>query len=89
MLCPFCYDVKKLIQEEERVCKCGKVKGQAVTSDNVRVSEKAVILGLNNYSLLDALTNYHSIGYEAGDNSTVDCWMFKHDYHKVERIGEE
>lgn len=57
LFCKSCHDVIRLIQDRERLCKCGKVGGRYI--DEIRAEywggKKAIPLGFDNYSLASAI----------------------------------
>lgn len=59
ILCNHCQDVVRLIQEEERFCKCGKSSGKYTDKVNAwyKGGEFVVPLGFSNGSLVKAVHN--------------------------------
>lgn len=58
LFCKNCQDVIKLILNEKRVCKCGKVGGKYIDSLNaVYFGDMAVPIGFANSSLINAVIN--------------------------------
>ena len=58
ILCRECQDVVRLIEDEERQCKCGKCKGQYIDDLNAWYEgEKCTPLGFANSSLVNAVMN--------------------------------
>jgi len=58
VLCKQCQDVIRLIQAEERSCKCGECKGQYTDELYAWYSGKSAIpLGFANSSLVEAIHN--------------------------------
>lgn len=62
LYCTFCKDIIRLF-EEERECKCGKVKGKYIDDLNAVYSGKtAMPLGINNFSFILATKNQPNEG---------------------------
>lgn len=64
ILCKNCQDVVRLIQEEERFCKCRKCSGKY--EDNLHAWYKgkfAIPLGFSNFSLTEAIYNQPENGW--------------------------
>lgn len=58
LLCKECADIVRLIQDEKRICKCGKVGGRYIDDLNaVYFGELAVPIGFENSTLLKAVHN--------------------------------
>ena len=56
LFCPCCQDVKKLLERKRRVCICGESWGQYTDDLNAVLGGKALPLGIDNNSFIDA---YH------------------------------
>lgn len=56
IFCPYCQDIVKLLIEEIRFCRCGKVFGKYL-EDGIRaeISEDAIAIGINNSSFVRAI----------------------------------
>lgn len=58
LLCKECQDVVRLIKDQKRVCKCGKVGGKYIDELNaIYFGEMAVPIGFSNRSLVTAVHN--------------------------------
>jgi len=70
LLCKECQDIVRLIQEEKRVCKCGKVGGKYTDDLNaVYFGEMAIPIGFANSTLFKAVHNQPKDGM--GENFTA------------------
>ena len=58
LFCPVCQDVKKLLERRRRVCICGESWGQYTDDLNAVLGGKALPLGIDNMTFVDA---YHHI----------------------------
>lgn len=81
ILCTYCEDVVRLIQAEERFCKCGRCSGQYTDELNAWYKGETVIpLGFANPSLVEAMENQPDRGW--GEQFTAfvipkECGTFK------------
>lgn len=70
LLCKKCQDIIRLIQDEKRVCQCGKVGGKYIDDLNaVYFGDMAVPLGFANNTLVNAVHNQPKDGM--GENFTA------------------
>lgn len=70
LLCKECQDIVRLIREEKRVCKCGKVGGKYTNNLNaIYFGEMAVPIGFVNSTLVKALHKQPNEGM--GENFTA------------------
>ena len=70
LLCKECQDIVRLIREEKRVCKCGKVGGKYTDDLNaVYFGEMAVPIGFANSTLVKAVHKQPENGM--GENFTA------------------
>ena len=89
LFCPECWDVQKIVKEEERVCQCGKTRGRALNSNDVEVNGDSIVLGLDNFTLMDVWDKYKTYSETLGLDYNIRCWMFKRSYHKIKRLEGE
>lgn len=86
LLCKNCQDVIRLVQEETRTCRCGKVSGKYLDDLNAVYSGKeAVPLGFANSSLVEALRNQPEEGWGKEFTAFVipkKCYTFE----KVKKV---
>lgn len=58
LFCKNCQDVIRLVQEEVRTCRCGKVSGKYINDlDAIYSGKEAVPLGFSNHSFANAIRN--------------------------------
>jgi len=58
LLCKNCQDVIRLVQEEVRTCRCGKVSGKYINDlDAIYSGDDAIPLGFANSTLVEAIVN--------------------------------
>mgnify|MGYP000959980510 CR=1 FL=1 len=58
LLCKNCQDVIRLVQEEVRTCRCGKVSGKYINDlDAIYSGKEAIPLGFANSTLANAIQN--------------------------------
>jgi len=70
LLCKECQDIVKLIRDEKRVCKCGKVGGKYTDDLNaIYFGEMAVPIGFANGTLVKAVHKQPNEGM--GENFTA------------------
>ena len=70
LLCKECQDIVRLIQNEKRVCKCGKVGGKYTDDLNaVYFGEMAIPIGFANSTLVKAVQKQPDNGI--GENFTA------------------
>lgn len=62
LLCTACSDVFALRLNKLRSCACGKVKGQYVDQLNAEYEGEAVVLGIANNSLVNAIVEQRERG---------------------------
>lgn len=76
LLCIKCGDVLKL-DFKERACECGSVRGAYMTDGHhAWVSDNAVVLGMNNKSLVRAVNIAASDPHAGNYLLDVDAWVF-------------
>jgi hypothetical protein len=73
ILCKKCQDVVRLIQDEERFCKCKSCSGQYTDDLNAwyRGGEHVIPIGFSNPSLVSAVTNQPKSGWGEGFEAFV------------------
>jgi len=70
LLCKECQDIVRLIQDEKRVCQCGKVGGKYTDNLNaIYFGEMAVPIGFANSTLVKAVHKQPENGM--GENFTA------------------
>ncbi len=86
LLCKECEDVIRLIQEQVRSCRCGKVSGVYTDPINaIYTGDSAISLGFANSTLVSAMGNQPESGWGVDFKAFViakECDTFK----KVEQI---
>ena len=64
LLCKNCQDVIRLVQEEVRTCRCGKVSGKYINDlDAIYSGDDAIPLGFANSTLVKAIVNQPEDGW--------------------------
>lgn len=86
MLCPECYDIRKMKVGKRVVCSCGR-SSAAYRKDGLHADAygAAMVIGISNRSLYDAV-DLHLDKYPE-DNLTIEAWIqaepHRHiDYHR-------
>ena len=75
ILCNECQDIVKIATEEKRFCMCKRVWGRLDTTDpdcmRVIVSDTAIVLGIDNRTLRNAVINRPTVGWGGCFNTFV------------------
>ena len=82
ILCPLCHDIRKLHRDLTE-CQCKKSWGWYKEDGwHAAIGGKAIVIGINNASLVDAIINQPSIG----EGPNISAWVFAKDFERIERV---
>lgn len=81
IFCPFCHDLFRLWDDQERSCRCGCVKGRYLEDGKTaEITDGAIPIGIDNFEFVRQVKQYQdgTLPY-----TKLNAWIFMPGYERI------